>query len=189
MTLFSYRATPFTLSFRRRRVINRESTSEQVSTLFSLRTHARIHTEGEKRGGEERRRAAASVKQCPAKSDGYPPMGNLRVQCKKSSRRQGTWIRMKSGERRERLLPFPNLESPLPVVLTHPLSPSWFPEDIQRCKRIDVIVRFSFSAVLVVLYTLVLRLLLVPFDVFSLPRSNTFLSSDYCSRAYHFSKF
>lgn len=117
--LFSYRATLFTPSFRRRRVINRESTLERVSTLFSLRTHTRAYREGMRRRGEERRRrATASVKQCQAKSDGYPPMGNLRVQCKKSSRRQGTWIRMKSGERRERLLPFPNLESPL---LTHPL--------------------------------------------------------------------
>jgi len=74
------------------------------------------------RRGEERMRATASVKQCQAKSDGYPPMGNLRVQCKKYSPRQGTWIRMKSGERRERLFPFPNLESP--SILTHPLSPS-----------------------------------------------------------------
>lgn len=128
--LFSYRATPFTPSFRRRRIINRESPLKRVSTLFSF-TYTRAHTHtGVRRRGKERRRATASVKQCQAKSDGYPPMGNLRVQCKKSSRRQGTWIRMKSGERRERLLPFPNLE--LPLRRPDPSSsPSRFPEDIQ----------------------------------------------------------
>lgn len=121
---------PFTPSFRRRRIINRESTSEQVSTLFGLRIHARTQRRNEKRRRGETESATASVKQCQAKSDGYPPMGNLRVQCKKSSRRQGTWIRMKSGERRERPLPFPNLE--LPLRRSDPSSsPSWFPEDVQ----------------------------------------------------------
>lgn len=46
------------------------------------------------------------------------------------------------GESACSLFPISNRPS---VVLTHPLSPSWFPEDIQRCKRIDAIVRFSFS--------------------------------------------
>lgn len=55
LVLFSYRATLFTPSFRRRRVINRESTLERVSALFSLRTHT-AHTHTQKEWEEEERR-------------------------------------------------------------------------------------------------------------------------------------
>lgn len=74
------------------------------------------------------------MKQCRAKCDGCRPMGNLRVQCKKSSRRQGTWIRMKSGERRERcpLFPIPNHPTVVPAPTLLPTSR--FPEDIQTTR-------------------------------------------------------
>lgn len=150
------------------RAINREST---LKASFDLFVYIHIHGERGKGGGGE---VVASVKQCQAKSDGCPPMGNLWVQCKKSSRRQGTWIRMKSGKRRERcpLFPIPNLT---PSSYWAILPPCRLPEDIQRCDRIDA-VRFQRTVLVVLCF--VLRLL---FDVSSLPRSNTsFLLSRYC---------
>jgi len=119
LTLFSYCAILFTPSFRRRRVINRESTLERVSTLFSLRTHARIYGERERR---KREKSDSFCETMPGEIWRLPSYGKSAGTMQKNpldDRALGLEWKAAKGESACSLFPISNRPS---VVLTRPLS-------------------------------------------------------------------